>query len=356
MDQFETLCRTYIECFRHTPKKSRKVGIEKEILVTDADGFMGDITERVWPDLKKKNLKAFSDTFYTDQIVGFILNKDQITTDAGKGTFEIILAPLPDVQSCERKMKKLLRILLPICSKQELSIIGLGVQPLTKASRHTWNRKQRYDILVDEALGPKVYPSSLTASDQVHIDISPDELIEVINTLNGIAGFMMVLFSNSPVRENKISKPQVYRELLWDNLGRERTGIPEKPFASTEEYLSYLWKLPCIMAKKNNHYFSPKIPFEELARNKSPKEVFDLFSVHEGTVWFCARPRIYGTVEMRPTCLQPWEDMMSVGAFVLGAVENLAETSAFVKQFEWRKLRDLRRTAAYNGFQVRIKG
>src|SRR3989338_11179840 len=98
MDQFETLCRTYIECFRHTPKKSRKVGIEKEILVTDADGFMGYITERVWPDLKKKNLKAFSDTFYTDQIVGFILNKDQITTDAGKGTFEIILAPPPDVQ------------------------------------------------------------------------------------------------------------------------------------------------------------------------------------------------------------------------------------------------------------------
>ena len=38
------------------------------------------------------------------------------------------------------------------------------------------------------------------------------------------------------------------------------------------------------------------------------------------------------------------------------AISPIKALYAFVKQFEWRKLRDLRRTAAYNGFQVRIKG
>lgn len=355
MGKFETFAERYLRNFTYDGKKPRTIGVEKEILVTTRSGKMANISKDIWPSLKRQGLVHFADSLYTGEVAGFRMNGDMITTDAGRGTFEIILEPLPTVGMAERRMKKMLRVLLPIAEKKKRHILGLGYQPLGKSSKRYWNRKQRYEVLLD-ALGPKVYPSCMTASDQIHVDMGLHEFVPVFNLMNGVAGFMMALFSNSPIRNGEISKPQVYREVFWDALGRRRTGIPRKKINHPHEYLEHAWNLECLIAKKGRKYYSPQKKFSDFVKRMNADSTYNKFLVHEGAIWFDARPRAFGTIEMRPACLQPWKNMMVVPAFMLGLVNNYMEGLMFMEQFEWDFLRELRTEVAYKGYKTKIKG
>ncbi|MFC1748443.1 glutamate-cysteine ligase family protein [Pseudomonadota bacterium] len=354
--KFDTFCKKYIRRFNYDGKTTRQIGVEKEILVTDKDGFMADITENVWPHIEDKRLQTDVDPNNSDNINGFFFKKHLITTDFGKGTFELVLSPQKSIAAAEENIKKLLRVLYPVCQKQNLRILSLGFQPRTRADEKSVVDKQRYELLVN-SFKKKVLPSSLTASDQVHVDVTVDEFVPALNTLTGLAGFMMILFSNSPVRYGRQTGSNVLREFFRHYLGKNRTGIPPTPYKSIEDYLARVWEMKCFMAqRKNKKFYAPMKKFKDYVRRLPDKEIFDKFCIHEGTIYNCARPRFYGTIEVRPACLQPWNDMMVVPAFVLGLVENLAESSAFVNDFKWETLRDMRDQAAENGFETKIHG
>lgn len=355
---FRLFCERYMKCFTYRPGKLRTIGIEKEINSVDAHGYMAKVADRVWPHLKKKGYKYYTDNGYPDQINGFFIDEeDQITTDAGAGTFEVIISPARSVQESEKKLKKVLRVLYEACDKEDIRMIALGVQPRTKPALEFWNKKQRYEVIMEKYKN-KVMPSCISASDQAHIDIAPSEFVSVVNTMNVLAGFMVTIFSNSPLRHGQKSNSRTYREFIWDALGKNRTGIPLSPFTSIEDYLKKMWDLRCIVAKdKNGTYYNPNKKFKDFVKGQTDVEkVFKTFSTHEGTIWFCARPRVYGTIEVRPSCLQPWEDMIAFGAFVMGAVENYQELETFLKDFRWKELRELRYQAARKGFALKLKG
>lgn len=354
---FRLFCERYMKCFTYKPGSLRTIGVEKEINSVDSDGNMAKVAEKIWPHLKKRGYKYYTDNGYKEQINGFFIGDDQITTDAGVGTFEAIISPAKSVQESEKKLKKVLRILQEVCEKEDIRMVALGVQPRTKPAVDFWNKKQRYDVIFKKYKN-KVLPSCISASDQAHIDIAPEEFVPVVNTMNALAGFMVTLFSNSPLRYGRLSASRTYREFIWDALGKNRTGIPLAPFTSVEDYLKKMWDLPCIVAKdKNGTYYDPNRKFRDFVRGeKNIEKVFQTFTIHEGTIWFCARPRVYGTIEIRPSCLQPWDDMISFGAFAMGAVQNYRELETFVKDFRWKELRELRYKAAEEGFTLKMNG
>lgn len=354
MEYFDQFCERYLQRFEDLPR--RQIGVEKEILVTDALGNMVNLVETVWPKLMNKGLPMSYDTFYKDQVTGFKVDQAEITTDAGWGTFEVILDPMNSVADAEVVMKRVLAQLLPLCEEEGYKVLGLGYQPLAAEDSKFWNRKQRYEIL-NEVLAPEVLPSLLGAADQAHVDISKNEFVPVTNALSSAAGFLMLLFSNSPVRNGEVSVPQVNREMFWSGLGEERTAVPLRPWESIEDYLSAMWKIPCIMAKgEGGKYYAPHCSFEDHVKGMDFEALFDAFCLHEGCIWFCARPRVFGTIEVRPICTQPWPDMLSGAAVITGLVENWKELEAFLADFTWEQRRQLRHDAAYEGFRLKLKG
>lgn len=352
MVQFEVFCKNYLARFKHQAKAARRVGVEKEILAVDEFGHMANIGGKVWPRLLEAGYKPVFDEFYKEEIVGFWVGEDQIALDAGKGTFEIILTPYESVQSTERRMKEVLKIILPICTAENIRMIALGYQPKAVPARENWNHKQRYEVLLDH-FGKDVCPASLSASDQVHIDVVQSEIVQVINTMNGMAGFFVVLFANCPVFVGP-NRFKAFREVIWDALGADRTGLPLTPVSSVEDYLGRLWDLNCMMAYNGEKYFSPDVPFRDYVAGMNDEETFKAYCAHEGSVWFCARPRVYGTIEMRPAALQPWNDMVAVSALTLGLMENLNESEMFVRQFRWDTLRAMRLDAVRDGFGAKL--
>ncbi len=352
MGQFEVFCKNYLARFKHEAGAARRVGVEKEILAVDELGYMADIGGKVWPRLLKAGYKPVFDDFYKDEIIGFWVDDDQIALDAGKGTFEIILTPHDSVQAAEKRMKEVLKIILPVCTEEKIRMIGLGYQPKSIPARENWNHKQRYEVLL-EHFGEDVFPASLSASDQTHIDVVQSEIVQVINTMNGMAGFFVVLFANCPVFVGP-NQFKAFREVIWDNLGADRTGLPLTPVSSVEDYLGRLWDLNCMMAYNGEKYFAPDMPFKDYVAGLNDEDTFKAYQAHEGSVWFCARPRVYGTIEMRPAALQPWNDMAAVSALTLGLMENLDESEMFIKQFRWDSLRALRLEAVRIGFEAKL--
>ena len=353
--KFDAFCNAYMSRFKYDGKTARQIGIEKEMLVTNQDGFMADITKLVWPHLKTAGLEVEMDENLKDVINGFFIKKHLITTDFGKGTFELVIAPQKSIAAAEENIIKLLNVLYPIVKEENLRIVSLGYQPRTKEGFEGVVKKQRYDLLLN-SFKKKILPSALTASDQVHVDVTINEFVPALNTLTGLAGFMMVLFSNSPVRYGRQTGSHVLREFFRHYLGKTRTGIPPQPYKSIEDYLARVWEMKCFMTKRGNRFYAPMKKFKDYVRRLPDQKVFDAFCVHEGTIYNCARPRFFGTIEVRPACLQPWEDMVTVPAFVLGLTENLSESEAFIKDFKWNTLRDMRDQAALKGFNVKIHG
>ncbi|MDP2624560.1 MAG: glutamate-cysteine ligase family protein [Candidatus Peregrinibacteria bacterium] len=358
MNPFQTFCERYLSHFNYDGTTQRLFGIEKEILIADQEGKMANLKETMWPFLMKEGFETHNDRFYKDEVIGFYTTDGEITTDVGKGTLEVILDPLLTIQECEKHMDTILKRLLVIAEKENLSILGLGYQPITPKAVENWSRKQRHEVFI-KRFGPSIYSVTLSSADQVHVDVSIDEIMPVTNVMTGLAGFIMVLFSNSPLCEGKANPIQVYREMVWDKLGKERTGVPEKPWSLVEDYLEKMWDIEIVIAKEvgsEGRYFAPKTSFREHVKGFSDDEIFDAFCIHEGTIWFCARPRIFGTVEIRPACSQPWMDRMTLPAFGMGLVENWKEAEIFLNQFEWSELRKLRTRASQEGFKMELHG
>lgn len=355
MANFQTLVSYFESRFTYSRNSKRTLGIEKEVLAVDSKGQMADLSKTVWPAVaKSKKYKMLFDEYHKDAIVGFDLGKNIVTTDAGLGTFEFILPPFLRAQDAEKEMKLIYKAVSPFLKQFDFKMLGLGYQPLTKQKQKNWNRKQRYEILVSH-YGPRVSYSTLSASDQVHLDLALDEVIPATNAFNKLNGFLVALFGNSPIREGKIGDMEP-REVMWDSLGKRRTGIPPYEFNSIEEYLEYIWNLPCIMTKKGTLAFDPKMTFSEFMKGKSEKELTEQFAFHEGTVWFSSRPRVYGTLEIRPCGLQPFKDHMVVPTFCMGLMENLPALIDFLKPFSWKECRAFRYRAARLGMNAKING
>lgn len=352
---FKTLLHYFESRFTFNPNSKRTIGIEKEVLVVDSMGHMADLSTTVWPMVEaSKKYKMIYDDYYKDTVVGFRLGDSIVTTDAGIGTFEFILPPVKRVQAAEKLLNQIYKVISPYLKAFDFKMLGLGFQPLAKAAATNWNKKQRYETLVSH-YGAHVHYSTLSASDQVHLDLAKEDIIPSTNTFNKLNGFLVALFGNSPIREGKIGDMEP-REVLWDSLGKRRTGIPPREFTSVEDYLSYVCKLPFIMAKDGGFTFDPKQTFERFVKNKSPQEAINLYAFHEGTTWFSSRPRIYGTLEIRPCGLQPFSDQMTVSAFCTGLMKNMSELTNFLKPFSWKECREFRYKAAKQGMKVKIRG
>lgn len=356
MTQFDSFVQFFIKRFHYTGVSARTIGIEKEVLAVDENGYMADLSRTVWPAVKKSGrYPMLYDDYYTRAITGYSLGKELVTTDAGLGTFEFILMPTKTIQEAEKNMNKIYKSVSPFLRKFHFTMLGLGYQPLTKKNPHNWNKKQRYETLRNYFKG-KVDFACLSAADQVHLDLTADEIMPAFHVFNKLNGFLLALLGNSSIKEGRHSGYNGYREILWDFLGKNRTGVPSKEFSSLEAYMDYLWQLPCMMAKRGRKYFSPAIPFKNFVKGMSDQEVQRQFVYHEGTTWFSSRPRVYGTLEIRPCGLQPFSQHLIVSALCLGLMEKLPELVQYMNKFSWKVCREFRYEGSRKGLTAKILG
>ena len=270
--------------------------------------------------------------------------------EVGWGTVEIVLGPCPDLFELERQHERAMFRLIAAANKLGMNILGYGIQPRTGMGDNLMSPRNRYTVMKN-AIGPAWESFTVTASDQLHVDVIQEEAIPFTNICNLLTPVVVALCSNSPIYEGTTSKYLCAREGLMRECGADhyRHGIPKGACTDFEHFIESLGSMPFLMSPSNDNsgrweipkprgnsflqHLTEQINANENSSNSSEDAATDLdqmklrqFLAHEHYVWHATRPRCrQSTVELRAACQQPWNEHMAAAALQLGMVEAASQ-------------------------------
>ncbi|PIW36465.1 MAG: hypothetical protein COW24_05130, partial [Candidatus Kerfeldbacteria bacterium CG15_BIG_FIL_POST_REV_8_21_14_020_45_12] len=329
-----------------------------------------------------------------------------INTDAGINIVEFGFLPFATLKECEENMKIIMAEFLEVAATQNATLIAYGIQPKTPyfypdlKSEKIWYRGfTRFPAL---ASGHSMFHN--IAANQPCIDVTYEELLPAVNTLNAIAGVTIGLFANSGWGEWKSQDHHEMREYRWSKWmespaeHQKLSGLPTRPFTSLRDYVAYNWdiRLPASHRGKTMHVIDPAPLINDYMHAKE-WQAFDVGSSEPSVIqpsiedanlsnmyiWIQARAKYYFRddapfedfllaydsgdvefdefarehlktlyVEVRNVACQPWAHIMTAPAFFLGLIENLEAAEKVVKGKPWKYWVDLRQQAITNSLGV----
>ena len=332
----------YLSCFSSCSE--RKIGLEKEYPVVDANSYQAGDARKLFKLLQNMGWEPVFDDFYSDEVIGVKKDGVEITTDAGWCTLEIIMPPEKSIGAAVQRIREIEQLVVNLCKSQGILVLGYGIQPITMPASDLWIKKRRHKI-IKRGLSVGVDIVTITAAEQVHIDINRAEIVDATNVFNALSGPIILLFSNSPFWGGRLDDKSrlAVREDAWAFAGEQKAGIPPRCFADIEELVKYISSLEFSIARKGRDYLVPKTSFIEWAGRDNWREQWKF---HEASVWWDARPRtIYGTIEVRQACSS--KDSGCLPALVKGLIENLNQARQLIKELSWEEWHRLKSCAIF---------
>ncbi len=319
--------------FVPTLKGKRKVGREAEYPVVKENGEAADV-QLLWPDLAKKfSCKTLYDGGAKEGvIVSLEGEKYSYSLEVGKGTMEVITGPCENLLALKKVHEEAVGLLVEVAKVHGFRVLGSGIQPLTKPSLELMSPKHRYKVL-HKVLGDDWLWFTVTASDQIHVDIARSEIVEMMNYGNLIAPLIVAFCANSSVLEGRSYPMCSLREGNMGNImkAENRHGMVLRPFKSVEEFISRMSSKICLVTREDGVIQAYSGKFSDYLLEHGPN--FDAFLLHEHYIWNSARARsAHSTIEIRPACQQPWHEHMAFCALAVGLIEARKPVMEFVEK------------------------
>lgn len=331
----------------------RIVGREAEFPVVDARGRAADV-RRLWDSLiRQGDFVEKSDPGNPNLLVALEGEDFSYALEVGLGTIEVNTRPCDDLFCVQRIMHDAVRPLVRAALRYGWRVLAYGIQPLSEPSLRIMSPKQRYQSLY-RAMGQEWLWYTVTAADQVHIDVARDEAVFMLNYGNLMAPVIIALCANSPVYGGNLSPFCSGREgeMALIHANEHRHGMPAAPYDSIADYVMRSAQVQYLILRSDGEVVPSSRPFADVLREAGPD--MEQFLFHEHYIWNSARLRVaYGTLEMRPACQQPWESHMAAAALEVGLVEAARPIMDFVEDAlgdgYWDILRDYHRRAIARG-------
>ncbi len=394
--QYQELLTEFTKKFKANRNQlnSKGIGIEMELPLVSQTGeaIKISVVEKMFEYLRTKGFhlkKTDSSNLITSAVKvnkksaeKFTYHLDTVMTDVGYSTLEVILAPQDNLHLLQQSLSELMNLLVAYFDTQDCKILGYGIQPITPPSRKLLMPKERYLFIenfspnryIPKKEGVDAHLLTITASNQCHIDIEQNEMINAVNVLNALSGIHIILHANSPIWKGNIqAKYKAYREVFWQYCYPDRTkqmGIPPK-FRDTNHYLKYLLSFKTMLIeRKKLIQITNKSSYHSFMLNKSPAigktlegdeviiqpKTADLHYLNS-FCYFNARlvPKL-GTIESRMCCQQPPNASLAPTAMTLGILSNLEEAKKLMDAHPWEIWKQIRLGALQHTFKSKIEG
>ncbi len=353
------------------------------------DGYAverGDL-DSLWDYLGKHGWDVITDPSTGQRIAAETpgeFNNTVARSETGHCLIEFSLAHTENLHTLQKMYKDLEAALTAFSDDSKTYFLSVGMHPLEKPGEHLMAKKSRnlfWDTLfgsnriVPPEAGSDVHLFALSAANQVHIDVDPEESIKAVNVLNGFAGAQIALTANSNVWQNGVAdRAQCLGELFWDWwLGdqRDRAGVPERRFASLEDYAECIGEYSPVFVRRGETVIglTDYETFKEYYDGDDVKHGIDTggrrveitpekedISLHNTFFWHDARISRYFTIENRLNDQQPYDEMIVIPSLTLGLIENLDEAHDYLMQFDWDAVRAMRDKAIHDGFDASVNG
>ena len=329
-----TLATQFSAAFPPQLDGPRTIGREAEFPVVNNRGEAADV-RRLWDALMAPGdlTPKFEPTATPGHefIVALHGADFSYALEVGVGTVELNTRPcrtLFELQAIqERGMERLARA----AARYDWRVLGYGIQPVTPPSLRIMSPKQRY-LSLYRAMGAPWLWYTVTASDQLHVAIGRDEMVEMLNYGSLVTPIIIALCGNSPIYGGKESPYCSAREGVMAAIraNEHRHGMLARPMASLVDFVETLSQSTYLIVNAGGQIVPSSQPFSQyLAQHGAD---YPAFLYHEHYVWNSARLRAaYGTLEIRPACQQPWDESMAVAALNLGLVEAMPEIGALIR-------------------------
>jgi len=300
---------------------ARMVGREAEYPVVATSGKAADV-RRLWPLLlADDDLEPEYDSGTPNLIVGLRGADYSYALEVGWGTIEINTRPCADLFTLQSIHERAVRRLVRAAARRSYRVLSYGIQPRTPPSLQLMAPKQRYQSLY-RAMGRVWLWYTVTASDQIHIDITRDEMVKMLNLGNLVTPVIIALCANSPVYAGRRSSFCSGREGEMAHIltQENRHGMLARPVVDMVDFVQTMAEPTHLILKEGGDVIPSSQPFTDYLREQGAD--FNAFLFHEHYVWNSARLRAaYGTLEIRPACQQPWSEHMAALALSLGLIE-----------------------------------
>ena len=255
--------------------------------------------------------------------------------------------------------------------KNDLCVIGLGFDPISKIEDIDWIPKKRYQIM--KKYMPKVGTRGLnmmtrTCTVQANFDYhSHDDLTKKFVVANRVHPFVMAMFLNSPFFENDYNGFLSNRLFTWQDTDKERCGI-KKEFLdqnfSIEEYVDYVINVKNYFLTINGNITdTTNYSFKQiLDKNTNDSDInnYDLtisdFENHLSTIFTEVRLKSY--MEVRGADAGKWEMICALPALWTGLLydnDNLDYLFNLTKDWNEYEIMNLYEEVPKLGYNCRFQ-
>ncbi|MET7400725.1 glutamate-cysteine ligase family protein [Dactylosporangium sp. NPDC005572] len=343
----------------------------------------------------------------TDATIGLARTRggfaEHISNDTGVCTVEFALKPEETIPRAVDLANRAIRRVSDMAAGLDLRLLCMGLQPITWADAQRKTAKDAYRSFA--ARMPYHTWSVPMASHQCSVDVAPSAAISVVNSLNALSGLIIALTSSSPIAKGACQEWHEFRTWISDERSRRlrptdrhyySNGLPPRPFADWNDYVDWFWASTMYFVKDDSGTISivaGRRSFRQFVSSPAPAAVWSprrpvryvepaLAHVNEvhGYGWLASRlrytlprqttmdeiraavtagqigdfmasriDRCY--VEFRASGVSEQGTEGSVGALVLGLVEQHEAAEHLRRERAWEAWRQLRIDGSVQGIR-----
>jgi glutamate--cysteine ligase len=220
------------------------------------------------------------------------------------------------------------------------------MQPVSRLEEIEWVPKKRYGImgpymLQVGTLGQRMMKQ--TATVQANIDFSDEnDAMAKFRSGMGLAPLIIAMFANSPISEGRLNGYRSFREHIWTDTDKARSGILQFAFSadvSFRHYVEYALDVPMYFIIRNHDYINMTgTTFRQFLKygHNGERATIEDWNDHLTTLF--PETRIKRYIEVRSCDSQPPELMPALSAIVKGAfydADCLQAAWDLVKGWSW---------------------
>jgi glutamate--cysteine ligase len=298
-------------------------------------------------------------------IIALTRDKAQITLEPG-GQIELSGEPCESIHCTYAEFTQHIRELLEVTDPLGIIFLGLGMQPVSRLEEIEWVPKPRYRIMAPYMLkvgrlGQRMMKQ--TATVQANIDYSDEkDAMAKFRTGMGLAPVLIAMFANSPICEGKLNGYRSFREHIWTDTDKSRSGLlkfaflPEVSFA---HYVEYALDVPMYFIIRNKHYIDmTSLTFRQFLRHghNGERATIEDWSDHLTTLF--PETRIKRYLEIRSVDSQPPDLMPALSALIKGAFYDsdcLQAAWDLVKGWSWDERMQAYLDSHENALSTRVR-
>lgn len=278
-------------------------------------------------------------------IIALTRDKAQITLEPG-GQIELSGEPCESIHCTYAEFDQHIRELLEVTEPLGIIFLGLGMQPVSRLEQIEWVPKQRYRIMAPYMLkvgklGQRMMKQ--TATVQANIDYSDEkDAMAKFRTGMGLAPVLIAMFANSPICDGQLNGYRSFREHIWTDTDRNRSGLLKFAFApevSFAHYVEYALDVPMYFIVRNKNYIDmTAVTFRQFLTSgyRGERPTIEDWNDHLTTLF--PETRIKRYLEIRSVDSQPPDLMPALSALVKGAFYDndcLQAAWDLVKGWSW---------------------